>query len=276
MDKVIGLVTAWSSELWIEPALKQAIEYCDEVIVSVACYNNKLMRFKDDTYSICKRYSEKITLLDLPNGTNRTTMLNKMLISSKLFDIGNWVWLLDVDEFYGVDAYNKIKCVIDSGNYNFIKVEEKFFLIDMRHYLTGSHMRLMRIGSPNDKYKPTNNWTGKKDPLYTLPRKNGMFHYSMLTNTEIHKTRWSTFPSRKRWLDEIYYKYDLENEDYWINENFKRFGIKSPWFSAGFLPNSEGKLFKYFGDHSKFVKEFGLIKIEDFRKYYNNYKGGYK
>ena len=36
MNKVIGLINAWSCDTFIEPAMLQAVEYCDEVIVSVA------------------------------------------------------------------------------------------------------------------------------------------------------------------------------------------------------------------------------------------------
>jgi len=52
MNKVIGLINAWSCETFIEPAMLQAIEYCDEVIVSVGFHSEEVKKFEDNTYDI--------------------------------------------------------------------------------------------------------------------------------------------------------------------------------------------------------------------------------
>jgi len=201
--------------------------------------------------------------------------LNEMLKKSRLYSVGNWIWILDVDEFYPKSAYRKIKSAIKSNNYDYITVEEKLFFINMQHFLKGSHAKLFKIRPlhmlPFYRFKPVQHWSGKFRKNYILSQEDGMFHYSLLTNPHIRKVRWENeYPDSKqtRWLDKIYRNYDLDNEDYWIEKNFKLSGIKSPWFSEEFQPDENGRLFKYEGQHPKFIEETELPKIPDFRKKY--------
>jgi len=277
--KIIGLLTARGAEDWIEPAIKQALEYCDEVIVSVGSYIPALKKIEDPTYEICKKYSG-ITLLnystskkDIDRG--RCDILNGMLKKSRLYSVGNWIWILDVDEFYSESAYKEIKSAIKSNNYNYITVEGKFFLINMQRFLKGSHDRLFKIRPlhilPWYRFKPVQHWSGKFRKVYTLPQEDGIFHYSMLTDLHIRKARWEdVYPDSKqiRWLNKIYRDYDLDSENYWIEKNFELSGIRSCWFNKDFQPDENGRLFKYEGKHPKFIEETELPKIPDFRKKY--------
>jgi len=277
MNKIIGLLTAWGTEDWIRPAIKQALEYCDEVMVVVTAWTPELKKFEDRTRDICKEYPQ-LTLLDYDvqkTATNHAicAALNHMLKNSRSFSPGNWVWILDADEFYAVVSHEKIKSIIENGEYDQISVESKFFMINMQRYLKEGGRSLFRVENAEDEFKPSNRWSRAAKKIYTLPREIGMFHYSMLTDTRRHRIRWhvanlSGGPQwdKIKWLDEIYPNYDLENEDYWIEENFKMFGIRSPWFNIGFIPDKNGRLFKYEGKHPKFIEEAGLPEIKDFRK----------
>jgi len=285
MNKIIGLLAAWGAEDWVRPAIKQALEYCDEVMVVVTAWTPELKKFKDGTLNICKEYRD-LRLLDYDPHKTRTThavcaTFNHMLKNSRLFTLGNWVWILDADEFYADSAHRKIRSVVEDGRYDWIKIESRFFYINMQHYLKGWNNRLFRVENIENGFKPTNIWSRPARNIYTLPRKTGMFHYSMLTDTRRHRVRWHvTYHSagpqwdRIKWLDEIYPKYDLEDEEYWIEENFKMFGIRSPWFNRGLTPNEEGGLFKYEGGHPKFIEEAGLHKVKDFREFNKAKKGG--
>jgi len=276
MNKIIGLLMAWGAERWIRPAIKQALEYCDEVMVVVASFGHQMKRFEDNTYEICKEYRD-IRLLDYEVKQKYVSQAvaevhNYMLEKSELFLAGNWIWILDVDEFYPEIGYKRIKSIIEGGKYDRIIMESKFFMINMQHYLTEMGHQLIRIEEINDRFIPTNNWPRKPKSIYTIPREIGMFHYSMLVNTNIHRVKWGmeyshTSQSNKvMWLDKIYPKYDLENEDYWIKENLKLSGIKSPWLNGGYKPDENGRLFRYDGKHPKFIEDTGLTKIRDFRK----------
>jgi len=148
----------------------------------------------------------------------------------------------------------------------------------MQNFLKGSHFRLIRIEDMSDRFTITNQWSRKAKIVCTLPREIGMFHYSMLTNIEIRKAWWKTdFPGNRHarrieWLDKIYLKYDLRDEDFWLAENLKISGINSPWFNHGFIPDENGRLFKYGGRHPKFIENSDLTGIIDFRKYYEEKK----
>ena len=56
MNKVIGLINAWSCDTFIEPAMLQAVEYCDEVIVSVGYHSEEVKQFEDNTLSIVNEF----------------------------------------------------------------------------------------------------------------------------------------------------------------------------------------------------------------------------
>jgi len=284
-NKIIGIIKAWGAEDWIRPAINQALECCDEVAVVVAPFHHTLEKFADSTYDICRDYRD-IRLIDFKTskryvGPATAETLNHMLQTSALHAVGNWIWVLDVDEFYTESAYREIKLAIASGRYNWIGARTKVFLINMQHYLETADLwhywRLIKIGDVGYRFKPAQNWSQKLGRPYLLSRGNEMFHYSMLTNMDVRRAWWKiesdpqpTHPRKINWLEKIYLKYDLENEDYWVNENLKLNGIKSPWVVAGWTPDKNGRLFKYEGKHPRFIEQTELPKVRDFREHYKS------
>lgn len=281
MNKIIGLLTAWGAERWIKPAIEQALSYCDETIVVVSAFVPELEQFEDRTLDICKEH-EDIKLLDYRTDKDVISeavadTLNYMLKSSPLYEPGNWAWILDADEFYADTAHEMIRAAIDvkftniCSPYDQITVESRFFYINMQHYLNEDGDRLFRINEEGECFVPTNKWSTTRGQVYILPRNDGMFHYGLLASADIYRAKWQVEYKRKkqadkvRWIDEIYPNYDLRDEERWIEENCKRFSIRSPWFNRGFTPDENGRLFRYAGKHPKFIENSGLTKIEDFR-----------
>ena len=276
--KIIGLITAWYAEKWIAAAVEQALEYCDEVIVAIGANTKPLAALEDTTYTIVSKYKDKITLIGASMSQTlslgRANTLNRMLSVSKFRKAGNWVWILDVDEFYFNCAYQKIRKAINSGLYNHIQVEEKNFFINTTRYLICSHRRLFRIKNSDNKFKPTQHWTGPLTKKYTLKRddkQQGMFHYSYVVNVEYRRLQWETEYQHKqsqklKWLSEIFVPYDLDNEEFWISKNKKLFGIKSPIYLTEVKPNTDGKFFVYNDRHPPHVETAGITSIKDFRK----------
>jgi len=84
--KIIGLLTAWTCEEWIEASILQALEYCDEVIVSIGANTKGLATLEDKTLEKAQPYldHEKIkyvpTVLGSNMSTARCTTLNNMLL----------------------------------------------------------------------------------------------------------------------------------------------------------------------------------------------------
>lgn len=278
--KIIGLIGVWYAEKWIAAAIEQALQYCDEVIIAVGANSKFLSKLKDNTETIVDRYKDRITLIRASKGQafsqSRADTLNRMLAASKLWKIGNWVWILDVDEFYFDCTYQKIREAIESGLYNHIRIEEKFFFVNMTRYLLNSHGRLFRIENLNNKFKPTQHWTGSMTNKYVLKRdskQQGMFHYSLLTDIAYRRLMWETEhqyeqPRKLKWLSDIYIPYELDNEEIWITKNQKLFGHRSPFLAplTEVRPNKNGKLFVYNGPHPPYIEAAGLTTIDDFRK----------
>jgi len=198
-------------------------------------------------------------------------VLNHMLNQSEFYSVGNWVWILDADEFYADSAPRMIRSAIENDWHNQITVESHFFMINTRHYLNETGNRLFRIEPGDHGFIPTNKWLGKLRNVYVLPREHGMFHYGMLVSAEIYRIKWGVEykgrhqDNKIRWLDEIYARYDLKNEEHWLRKNLELSGIRSPWFNRGFTPDSNGRLFRYLGKHPKFIERTGLREVEDFR-----------
>jgi len=275
MNKILGLLTAWGARRTVRAAAQQAIEYCDEIMAVATPFAPELKRFEDGTYDMLKSFS-RINLLDYR--TQETTLsravadvLNHMISRSSLCSVGNWVWILDADEFYADSAPKMIRAAIDSGRHNQITVESRFFMINTHHYLNETGNRLFKIEPGDERFIPTNKWSGKPRVIYMLPREHGMFHYGMLVSAEMYRVKWGVEHEGKRqdnktrWLDEIYYKYDLNYENRWLRKNLELSGIFSPWFNKGFRPNFNGRLFQYQGKHPKFIECSGLTRIKDFR-----------
>jgi len=276
MNKIIGLLTAWGAERWVRPAVEQALEYCDEVLAVVSPYTPEMIPFEDGTLDICKEYKE-LKLLNYRTQMSTVTyavadVLNHMLEKSIHREVGNWVWILDVDEFYADLAPILIRTAIKDGIYDQMTVESRFFMINTRHYLNEMGNRLFRIKTSDDHFVPTNKWSQLATRIYTLPRNVGMFHYGLLASADMYRIKWQVEYGGKRqadkvrWIDEIYPNYDLRDEERWIEENRRRFGIRSPWFNKGFAPAPDGKLYRYEGKHPKFIENAGFTKIKDFRE----------
>ena len=75
-----------------------------------------------------------------------------MLQASDNFEVGNWVWLLDCDEFYFKEDWEDIKKNIFDSDYDCVETKEKFFYVNMQNYLLNDRRRLFKITDKSDHY----------------------------------------------------------------------------------------------------------------------------
>lgn len=291
--KILGLLTAWYVEDWIELAIQQALELCDEVVVSVGSNTDELLELQDQTLELAKKYDNQVSFVPTVNDgyitTGRCKTLNDMLTSSELFEPGNWIFMLDADEFYFPETYDLIKEIIRADEHDEINIEAKFFFVNMTRYLHSEHPRLWKIHHHSCLYRPTQNWPHSKNRI-TIRRdaeRRGMFHYSLLMRERYKELQWQTeykqskdpsHPIAKKqrtkieWLKKIYRPFELENEDFWIEENLRLFGYdgigRTPFYNHAFKSdaNNGGRLFRYEGPQPPIVENSPLSKIPDFRK----------
>ncbi len=275
------MITAWCAEDFIEPAIEQAIKYCDEVLICVAPHSEAMRRFDDGTKAKAERLArgnEKIKWVEW-NSTNfhattKANILNNMLRLADYTVPGNWVWILDVDEFYPERTYRDIKLLLEHQDFDQVIFEEWYFYINMWYCLEGEHIRLFKIKNGAEIFQPTQRWVYATNPVTTDRYSMPMFHYGMLTNPYAKEKFWkSEYPGKKqsdkvRWLDIIYRNYDVINEKVWVKKNYEMFGVMSPWFAESFKPREDGTLYRYNGQHPEFISSELLVE-QDFRKKYN-------
>jgi hypothetical protein len=262
--KIIGLITAWGCDMWIEPAIKQALTYCDEVLVSVEAHHPNLAKYEDKTLEICKKYKKDITIVKGMKGNNHTSAkgscMKKMVETSKLFKKGNWVWILDADEFYFQEDVDKCKDAMKESSFTAISLPEKCFYVNTKYYLNNYRCRLKKILNDKPTWGKTNSF-GTEDFTSHIDTKKGMFHYTFLLNPYMKMDFWNIEhhprkqPHKINWMKNVYLKYDLSKP------------TKNPQGPHSFKPNSDGYLFKYDGEHPKFLGK-NIVNAKDFRELY--------
>jgi|TARA_B110000483_G_scaffold236784_1_gene310486 hypothetical protein len=286
MKKIIGLICAWGVEDWIGPCLEQAEEYCDEVFLCVSSHNKNLNKFQDDTLKIAKEFKKTKIIINNKKSNHaevKAEILNSMLVKSKNYKIGNWLWIMDADEFYFIKTYKKIKSIIQKDYYEKIEFDAKFFIYNMKYYIKSNHGRLYKIKLLNllpikyFRFRPTQQWAprfSKNIKTVVLKGKNEMFHYSMLTNPNMRYEQWkfeyrnSKQEYKLKWFKNIFLKFDIKKIHYWINQNYKQNNVKnSLWLNNDFKGKKNGELYFYNGLHPEFIEKKNLKKIKDFRKY---------
>lgn len=291
MPKLIGLVPGLYVEEWIEPAIEQALHYCDDVVVSIGAMVPELQVLQDRTMERAQKYGDRVKFVPPYVGHSfvnaRGPTLNAMMEAS-IAEVGDWLWLLDTDEFYFPQTVQKIREVMATEtNLQTMTLGAKFFFINMTRHLHAKHPRLFKITHKgvNFKNSASQNWQGRGEdlgiPLDPDDDQFGMFHYSLLTSPKYRRLFWDTVHSQKsgkvretmdtkiQWLDEIFMPFELDREDYWIDKNVKLLGLskRTPLWNHAFPGQPDGTLFKYSGPHPSFIEDAGLHLIEDFRTY---------
>ena len=291
MSRIIGLITGLYVEEWIEPAIKQALDYCDEVVVSIGPNAKEFAVLTDRSEEIADSYRDKVKLVAPVLGTSfvngRGPTLNNMIKVSNA-EVGDWVWLLDADEFYFPHTVDFLKdLIINEKNAATVSIWAKFFFINMTRYVKSYHVRLYKITSKKDRFAPSGaqSWTGKGEritvPLREDDEQFGMFHYSILTSPRYRRLMWDFHFSGKSgktrdiqnkkldWLENTYLKFDLDNEIHWTDKNTEMLGlnIKTPLWNTAYKPKKDGALYQYSGPQPIYIEEAGLHLVEDFRKF---------
>lgn len=291
MSKLIGIITAVYVEDWIEPAIKQALEYCDEVVVSVGAHSTAMQSLQDKTLERAQKYDKVVLVPPVTAGAivgGRWKTLNRMVEASSA-EVGDWLWMIDADEFYFPNTVDRIRETIKQPGIATVSIDSKFFFINMTRHVRAKHVRLYKMTHEGVHYTRSGaqTWNGRgerttigmtDDPTF------GMFHYSVLVSPKYKRLQWDSefgqttgrvreIQNKKlQWLENIWLPFELDNEDYWIDKNTELLGlrIRTPLWTPSFPPDSNGNLYQYDGPHPSFIEEAELHLVEDFRTFYND------
>jgi len=280
--KIIGFLTAWACEDWIEYSIKQALGLVDELIIAIGAFHKHFKKIEDNTYEIAKKYlkNKKIkviqTVCEKKNtpDLNKCATLNKMLQVSENIEVGNVIWILDADEFYSKEAIEEIKNFIKNYDFEEIYVTDRMFCINFNYYILHEHSRILKIRSNQCFFVHLQVLMPRAQKKTVLLKNNPMFHYSMLMGEQMKGIQWmlENVPFAVLWHRKIYNKYDPENEDFWLKKNQELTGNYRFWRDAfkGIKEKNDHGLFKYNGKHPEIIENSPLREISDFRKFMKN------
>lgn len=285
--KIVGLLTAWASEDWIQYSIEQALELVDELIISIGPYNEYYKKIKDKTLILAKKYENyknvkimgSVCKTNNTRKKNRCETLNEMLKLSENIEEGNLIWILDCDEFYSEEAKEEIFNFIEENeDFEGIKFADRFFCLNFDYYIPALHYRIKKIKSKNPYFTPTQKLNPRPKKISILLKDNPMFHYSMLVGEPLRVILWLLDDEYDRclWYKKIYQKYNPQNEEFYWKKNKKITGNYGFWHTQENVRGQSIKgILKYNGKHPKLIENSHLKKITDFTAYYRkkeNYK----
>ena len=281
--RIVGFLTAWGCQDWIQPCISNSLKIVDELYVCVSSHHPDFLDLEDKTqYFVEENFPkrERIKVIKHPNNTDSRIMpdwykceiLNRMIKEAKLEE-NDVIMIIDADELYSDKHIEDIRFCSKYGFFDSVVIQARYFCIDLDHYVINEDMeRIFRYKKGSD-FSPTQRFNPK--PLNRLVLDDYMFHYTMLLNPEMKRRYWKYSPvnnpkiSKMKidWLDKIYMKWELGSDEFWKNENQKITGHNGFWIKNDMVENNGG-LFIYDNEHPENIRE-KFKSIKDFRTIWN-------
>lgn len=201
--KIIGSMFTWNNLEFFKCALNQALEFCDEVILSEGCHSHQYpIRSTDGTceYIETMKSHPKIRFVEFKKRAGSTydsTMLQmrgEYPKLSPLYKPGNWIFCCDDDLFFFRKDWKKLKVAMRlTPKDQLIFPSRQFFynfrfnLLEDRRacvfaYRIRDDLRLCGTGSPYYS-------SGGRFRMQALPHVTA-FHYGHVKKPERMKARW--------------------------------------------------------------------------------------
>ena len=278
--KILATMLTWNNIEFFKRALRQALDFCDEVIVIEGCHSRQFpKRSTDGTVEyLATIKNPKLKILDIDykriglEGRRYDIVQCELWnIANKSFDSwesGNWMVRWDDDCFWFNEDLGKIRRILETTEYDRVNFRERYFTYNFRFNVlnAGVGHRFDRI-TDGCYYTPIARLHYKDGKEYSnsLPHpKIVMFHYTGVKKAERMKARWilsverGTRSSRdrfERWVD---FKWDVD-DDIIKNEEFMMYvvGIRKS--------KEKSKVNVYDGKHPEVLGDHPWRYIEDVR-----------
>ena len=108
MTKIIGISLVKNEDLYVERAIENAIDFCDELIV---LDNNS----HDNTWNILYDLSQKYDKISLRKWKNHR---DSHIVLNQYIGRDHWIFAVDGDEIYDPDGLKELKPRVLRGEYN--------------------------------------------------------------------------------------------------------------------------------------------------------------
>lgn len=276
--RIIGLMGVWGRELFVEAAVRQALEmFGMDLYVTTTCYLPQLMKYRDNSEVILRSFQEPtyvhcqdIVDFDCDFNANSAKVHTRLLKEAQPHP-GEYVFIVDVDEFYTEGAAEKILQRVKNGDFSSLRMKSRFIGPDMSHYIGHSHIRLHRY-SPDRHFRHGIVFSPGFEE--TILEDNPMFHYSFAVDPRYKAEFWKHEGKgvdqsiRIEWLQQIFGKYDPENEKKWMRKNEELTGHHGFCFNDECEEAEGGGLFTLERDHPRYAQKFSIPSIGDFREFF--------
>lgn len=271
--KIIGSMFTWNNLEFFKCALEQALEFCDEVVLSEGCHSKKYpIRSTDGTCEYIETIKDhpRIRFVEFKERTHPTYDLIMLQMRkehpklSPLYKPGNWILCCDDDLFFFRKDWESLKEAMQSPPEDQIIFPSRQFFYNFRFnvfegrrggvfaYRIRDDLRLVGTGSPYYK-------SGGRFTMQVLPRVTA-FHYGHIKKVKRMKARWvmsvekgtkSSVGCFKDWMS-VSWK---EDDDIFNSEDIIE-GIRA----------YKGGLNIYTGEHPEFVANHPWRNIDDVRR----------
>jgi|GEM_PF-6380406 len=274
--KILGAVVTWNNLEFFKLSLKQALDFCDEVIVVEGCHSNQYPKHSTDgTVEYLNSLKHpKLKVLNIDYKKNGLERQRYDRVQCRIFSIinnsfeswqpGNWIIQWDDDIFWFDDDLKKIRKTLETTNYDKIKFKQRKFTYNFRFSsLTTGGIPFDRITS-GCYYTPIANIHYKGGALYSINQKEldiTTFHYTLIKRPErmnarqvmsIEKGTSTSIGRFKKWM-EIEWRND---EDFLKQKD-------AVAFTLGTNPHD---VYVYNGKHPEILDSHPWRYIEDVRK----------
>lgn len=280
--KIIGIFLTWNNIEWFKYAIKQALEFCDEVLLVEGCHFNKYpRRSTDGTVEFLNtiKNHKKLRIFNF-NITDRNDVVQlkirtSLLKYSNYCKPGNWIIQWDDDNFFFEEDLRKIKSLIRTTDFDTILFRERRFIFNFKFNTFSAKKPVFnRGGGQIDRITPGAYFKGIIEQQ-THPRlyyKDGTkynriiylddlisFHYHHIKKPERVKARWEISLEKGNLHNKDHYhkfmtiRWDNENEIYQFKEIIENL-------------NGEVGFNIYNGPHPKILDNHPWRNIEDVRK----------
>lgn len=238
----IGMYTTWGNADMSIKALKNHLKICDKIFVSIEAHSLALEKYADSSYDDIVEFSKDNPIKIIPPlgvakeynhpDSAKCAILNYML---RFVTPGDVLMLCDSDEFYSTDAIEEIKEHIKKTDWDFMRIHDMFFCINLDWYVKGSHGRFWRM-KPGTRFFPTQNVFPAPVITRMILKDNPMFHLSMLIGEGQRRDFWVSEKQDNKvlWLDNIYTKWDLHGDNSKLAwKNYSITGNHGFWMNTG-------------------------------------------
>lgn len=227
--KILGVLLTWNNIEFLKCSLKQALEFCDEVILVEGCHYKKYpKRSTDGTYEFIQSLDHpKLVIRDF-NFQGRNDIVQWKIREtfskqSDLWEPGNWVAQWDDDIAFFDDDLKKIKEVMKKTKRDMVRFKERRFNYNFKINVFNNNVGAYHFDRITEDcfYRPT--WkmfykNGKRYKKYEFLKDVVYFHYPYVKPPDRVKFRWEisvekgNMESAKRYEQFMRVKWDQDED----------------------------------------------------------------